>query len=1323
MTEKKTYHRLPSALSIYQKFESNQLSYDDISRNDMHFTMRTGADIVIEETGIHCRNPFKFKVEDVFDWSASQNDNLELILENYAKQFTQLEQQWSSELVPTYKSYFEHDGYNARQFDGPEAILSWCRERISKIRRTDDSLEAFVELEHRRKNCFDILWHTNGRHLDNLQLKTYLNDMTMTNSITVLQSVFEEEPKQNGEKFTPYAHKQRVYTFGEILELLSNPEINQRDKTTRPLFIPSTSGKRLVGEDAYLHWSGFQIFDVDLKRSAAFVDKTLSAATIRDTLFDKLKHYPWLLGITLSSSGKALHVYTKVSRMHNIFKEDEANTKIQKYWYRMSYMQKHAVLAYALATWCEIDDVYDNSKIMDAAAARVQQGIAMNYDPEAKWNSGFIDLYPVLFYHLPPEKGLSKEEWLTHPKIVAKYNAWYYDAAVNDDENESIQQRQSELKLIIDDTVTVDGVKQIDMNALAKGEKYSTRWRICNTIAYAYGDTDLTRELCHHILQTDKTGTAGPVNSFIRSAIINQKEADVFTIKQLRQLGLKIGFQEETAVEIEDEAVNKVQFMIERSDYVFRHVQPNVNIKLADNEFLGMHMKRIISHMADFRVNVIESAPNTGKTEFFKSLAKKAKVCLVIPFTSTIEAKIVSDESINKLFDVYYGDKKVSEIKKGRSVVMTFDKFAALPKSKYSMFDYIAIDESHLLFTSTYRLPVVSQTIENLRTYLLDDLSELRTTLTNVMSVNSLMSFIKEPTVIKQQTKFILMSGTLTGELDYFKHYGLLNYIKVHKQHPFKKSAKFVLTKWSDSRDVLIFKEIAEAIKSGKSIIHPTNKGDAYAKKVVSCVEDILGRTVKYEYYKRANADETFVELINKDTTVSDVEILFCSDYLSVGIDIKDTGNFKLIFSNDFTAESIEQFNNRLRSTDIDCTIFYDVLDPMGMQKPNIINTRQIEYVHNDELANMILDERAIAHLQKSIQNRSQYFAVLGEMFSKYFVQDFAGNIKYIRSAFEIEQFELQYSLIARSLLYIKTSLAQKYGYSIQVTFDESVTDEEIEKFDCLQKDAKTKHDLAKSLSFVQLVKFLSSDKVYEITQKQEYVFVKDSADIEDDDEGLHLGYDPNYLGGCFVITWNKKHKYTLDRAKKFVKRLRQLYSPATIDKILDSCTKTGGLINKTDINRYERLMKMLFDDRKHSLSQSTREILTIAYDYVEPSMKQTKLFREDYESMKQDIKLAIETNFTEITEMSLVSQRRQDNLQMLVGKFIDTLFYKRVSIDTVSLSFRKIYTFDSKTVQESIERDRIFRKILLNDDRPTQVDDTHDLSPQHFTLDVIISS
>jgi hypothetical protein len=567
------------------------------------------------------------------------------------------------------------------------------------------------------------------------------------------------------------------------------------------------------------------------------------------------------------------------------------------------------------------------------------------------------------------------------------------------------------------------------------------------------------------------------------------------------------------------------------------------------------------------------------------------------------------------------------------------------------------------------------------------------------------------------------MSGTLTGELDYWKHYGLLNYIKVHKKHPYQKRAKFVLTKWSDSRDALVFKEIAEALKSGKRVIHPTNKGDAYAKKVLSCVEHVLGRKVKYEYYKRANSDEQFMLGINKETTVDDIEILFCSDYLSVGIDIKDKSNFKLVFSNDFTAESIEQFNNRLRSTDIDCSIFYDVLDTMGMQKPNIVNSRQIEYTHNDELANMILDEQAIAHLQKSISNRSQYFAILGELFSKYFVQDFAGNIKYVRSAFEIEQFELQYSKIARSLLYIKTSLQQKYQYDISVEFVDSIEDEELDVYSALQKDAKTEHDLEKSRSFIQVVKFLASDKVYEVMQKQDYVFIKSNDAIEDDDIGLHLGYDSSYLGGTFIITWNRKHKYTIDRAKKFVKRLRALYSAKTIDKILQSCTKSSGIVSKTDISRYERLMKMLFDDRKLSLSQSTRQILKLAYDWVDPSVKTVKLEKLEYVEMKQAITAAVEENFIEITQMTLASQRRQDNMQMLVSKFIDTLFTRRIGKDYVHLSFRKIYTFDSKTVQESVERDRIFRKILLNEVVEIDMTETHDLSAEHFEKIITISS
>ena len=444
----------------------------------------------------------------------------------------------------------------------------------------------------------------------------------------------------------------------------------------------------------------------------------------------------------------------------------------------------------------------------------------MNYDPEMKVSTNFIDLYPAILYHLPPEQGLAAEDWLAKPEILDRYKAWFYDNALNDDDNVDVKRRQGELKLIIDDTLQVDGVKQIDMDSLTKGDRYTTRWRICNTIMYSYGDTELGRSLCHHILQTQKTGTSGTINSFIRSAVVNRKDADIYTIRQLKTLGVKIGMEEETLERISDDNVDKIKYMLDNSDYIFRQTQPDKNLLLEDNEFLGMRMTNVINSMQDFKVNVIESAPNTGKTEFFKSLAKTKSVCLVIPFTSTIESKIVSDDSINQLFDVYYGDKKVSEIKKGRSIVMTFDKFSMMPKSKYNMFDYIAIDESHLLFTSTYRLPVVSQTIENIRTYLTTDISEIKSALTSVMSVQNLLNFVKLPVYSKQHTKFILMSGTLTGEIDYFKFYGLLNYIKVHKLHPYKKEAEIILSRHANTRDILIFKDIAATILAGGKVIH-----------------------------------------------------------------------------------------------------------------------------------------------------------------------------------------------------------------------------------------------------------------------------------------------------------------------------------------------------------------------------------------------------------------------------------------------------------------------------------------------------------------------
>lgn len=210
---------------------------------------------------------------------------------------------------------------------------------------------------------------------------------------------------------------------------------------------------------------------------------------------------------------------------------------------------------------------------------------------------------------------------------------------------------------------------------------------------------------------------------------------------------------------------------------------------------------------------------------------------------------------------------------------MTFDKFSTLPKSKYSYFRYIAIDESHLCFTSIYRLPVVSKTIENIRTFLEQDSSFDKSHYHVTMSINNALSIIqperRKQINLDKVTKFIMMSGTLTGELDYFKFYGLLNYIKVNKRHPHLKHVDFILSETSETKKIKICKTIADAILAGKKIIHPTNLGDTYAEQIIAGVEVNIGRKLKYEYYKRANSDENFMEDINKNTTVNDIDVLF----------------------------------------------------------------------------------------------------------------------------------------------------------------------------------------------------------------------------------------------------------------------------------------------------------------------------------------------------------------------------------------------------------------------------------------------------------------
>lgn len=1356
--------KLTSALNIYQKYEQDSLTLNDLKRTDMHFRFKDGSDFVIEESGIHCINPFKNDIKELLKWSRNPEnlENFENSIKAYSDYFNSIKSNYDSNSEIRLRPYFGETINERGKFKeqsesdylfetykkivkNSDDMLSVLKNQINNIREIDDSVEAQAELDHRIRNVFEILYCTHNKDLDNPMLKLYLNDLGMTNQVTILQSFKERETKKNSKGFEisdeeddysresanmeyeTYKHKFRIYSIGEMIEMLRSKNINKfKTKERRPFILSNTTGRRLVGDQVYENWNGLQVIDIDLKNSTDFCEMNTDASEIRDTLFKYLQRYTWFLGITLSSSKRGLHVYTKVSRMHHLTDDQKTNINIQKYWYQMSYIQKYASICFLLRNKCAINDVFDTKKrIIDSAMAKVQQGIAMNYDPESKWSSNFVDLYPCFGYHVPPDENLSDSDWITHPHILKTFSSWFMLHKRLDEDNADFTYSDLEIKISTGKIPSMDKVKQIEMSKLPQGSKYDTRWRICNTLAYVYGDIQLTYELAQHILQARETGTVDEINAYIRSAIANEKQPSNYTIKMLNDLGLSLKIDSDSVKLLKNEQTEKIRHLIESSSeqITMNTHKPNYHIQLGGREYLGMRMPDILGAMEVFKLNVMESAPNTGKTEFFKKLATKVPVCLVIPFTSTIESKIVNDKTMTDIFDIYYGDKSISNIKEGRSCVMTFDKFSTLPKNKYSWFRYIAIDESHLCFTSVYRLPVVSKTIENIRTFLEQDSSFDRAHHHVTMSVNNALSIIqperRKQTNTEMITKFIMMTGTITGELDYFSHYGLLNYVKVSKRHPFEKNVEFILSETSATKKIKICKSIADAIIEGKKIIHPTNMGDTYVEQIIAGVEVNLGREVRYEYYKRANSDEDFMTDINKNTTVKDIDILFCSDYLSVGIDIKDVGEFEVVFNNDFTAESIEQFNNRLRSTDIHSKIFYDYLEDDGTTKPNILSSSKIEYYHSDELQKMIEDEELVAKVQKSIQLSDNYHVILGELFSRYFIQDHSGQIKYVRASFEIEQFEHQYTRIAKTLVYIKETMIQKYGYDAKISFIDEYSEEIKERYKEILTDARNEHVIAKDSSFRTCVEFLSDTKIYKKMLSHKITLVKDSSDIENefDEVGLFFGYDKG--DDCFKLTYHKRHKHTIENAIKFVKKFRRLYSLESIMTIMENHENKMGTLNKKELQRYEKLIYLIDKDQGNSIADITIKILDVLYSYI-PN-ESTQLDKMEYEIMRGEIRNILNDNLLEVGATIFQSQKRKTQIAELVDDFINTLTKKRNKKNDVILSLRKILPFDSNQISEKIEMDAIFSRIILNKDlkkNEINVMETHEIHPQHILYD-----
>jgi hypothetical protein len=916
-------------------------------------------------------------------------------------------------------------------------------------------------------------------------------------------------------------------TLLELVNNITNPTNKGTLKANRKVVYSSSNGMRPKGDEAYKIWDGFQVIDIDIK------DETL-ANKLKVHIFNKLYKSNWFLGVTKSASGLGLHVYTKIT----VPQEDKEDIKKKKDLFRINFSHKFSFVYLACLSAAEEMGFSKTDLIswLDLHQAKPQQGAFIGYDPHPLINTFFFEDFIYVNFDNIDDIGHPGIDWVTHPDIknILKQLNWF------DDYNADL-------------TIEVIDKPRPNIDTHEKYHyKHFERWRLANTLVKLYGKDDgyqYLRRICTNNIK-DKE-----LQADCATAASYKKPVDVWAVNRLNSHhGFKIKLNVEDSSFNEDELFHSMDTI--DNPTLIRESKYLKNYHLNSDQYLGNIRYQLLEDLG--RITLLEAGAGVGKTEMVKQICRDGKkIIMVMPFTSTIKAKVENDK------DWYYsyGSRKPRlDVESGLS--LTIDKFSHLNLMdiKAAGFDYIFIDESHLLFQSEYR-PVMAKVIEMIR---------------------------------NTEIPIILMSGTPSGELVFFPD---IVHLKVVKDDLRKKEFKVNLVNTPSDLMYHMCKKMADDIKKGRRILFPTNNGTLYSKQIKAAVTYFLQRDyldfdeVKLHYYKKSNIGEEFMDNVNFEKTIKDIQILLCTDYLSVGVDILDRYNFSIYFVEAILPQEIEQFANRLRSNDLYINFYIAKNDAEGntmslhRYKPmNFkLNDEEIKNVHSIlRLCNNMIERNPVEYKYNSLISsiiHDNKFIEYNEIENKYYLNEIAYKVIY---------FERKYREYAQQLPVIMKGM-MAYGYQISSQDLPDFPFEGNEEFKDLKNMVKLAYDEQLALNTMHI------EELMEIITEDRLPIYKD------------------VLAGHYEIRkgdmWKDeakgdKKKMTVKNIEVFEKvvpiftSLSKQYRICDIREIFESCRNKNGTFNFAAIKRIRLLVNILYNEKHNRLDLPINEFMNKAYAF-----------------------------------------------------------------------------------------------------------------------------
>lgn len=932
-----------------------------------------------------------------------------------------------------------------------------------------------------------------------------------------------------------------VQSWKDVWMLTQDPIYKNVEKASRKVVFSVSSNNRPIGEKSFSMWNGIQIIDIDIKNKKI-------ANELKIKIFEDLNKYHWFLGVAKSASGKSLHVWTKITP---ISYTDE-NKKIE---YLCNFRHKYSYLYIVLTKYMkEIgytkDDIFD---WMDMAMAKPQQGIFITSDSKALLSTNFIDLRLDANFETAFDTGLESIDWISHPdlkNIFAKLE-WF---------NTENNQKKSV------DITAVSDINDVDPSkCIRRHYKHAQRWQLANTLTSLYGYDKALQYMVAICDGTDYKELKGDV----KTASIHDKPVSVWAIKQLNKYhGFNIKIEDDNIYKEEQKSLTTN----EEDEKIFKSPTDVLNDK--DDNLVKLHLNKD-QYLSDLKddilknlnhITLLEAGAGYGKTEMIKAF--KAKTLLILPFTSTIKAK-VETSSVTSDWLYYYGNKKPSleDLLSNKSMSMTIDKFSRLNVMELDTagFEYIVLDESHLIFTSSYR-DVMAPTIQRLANC---------------------------------KAKIIMMTGTPTGEMLFFPG---IRHIKVEKDDYREKSFELNMCPTKVEQMIEMAHSMAKDIKDGKKILYPTNKGNLWYDQLTGLVQQYLddmkfGRQINCFYYKKSNYGEESMDLINFDKSIGNNDIVFCTTYLSVGVDICDKFSFSVYFNEQWIPQDIEQFANRLRNNNLYLKMFLPKKDSVGMPI-NYYYTQPLDLSLNQ--GDLLLARDLIKTCNDMIERNNEE--------SKYnpFIQSLLSTNKYLKydenqckyfideTTYKLSVFEDRYASYMKQLPMMIEGL-QYYGYVTNVIDHEKEISED--RLEFIEDYLKSCRHIRFNQVTVETLDFLDHVNDGNIDLYRE--LISGNYNIFKDDEYREMREDNNLYVKDIEI---------MERNVPIVLSLYKNYNIDTIKDIYKYCIdKKQNRINFSKLNRIRKFVSIEQSRRKRRLDFPILRFVKDAQKWADDTMKCTR--------------------------------------------------------------------------------------------------------------------